>query len=689
MISPAPVTSWHPAYIPAYLSNGVLGLRAGPIPLTIGLCTVNGLASIHPDEGVEGFARGPYPVGGDVIVNGWSLRELPARCQFVEQRYDFECGELLTRLRFAGRDANADIEVVTYCSRTQPTLAVQEVMVSVDRDCDLSLQARIDPTGVPGRLLARDMRIPGSGNPLLGGCLEWQPPGAMTTCGAALHSEFEGAGEVTREQAEQNDIEVLITTYSLRAEAGRRYLLRQLASLVPSSLNRQPHRQASRLATIGALLGFEELRRANRSSWAEVWKGRPVLVGAERRWQAITDAAFFYMQSSVHASSLFSTSMFGLAYWPNYHYYRGQVMWDVEAFVHPPLALTDPLASAAMLDFRFGRLRAAEDNAALHGLPGLQFPWAASPTRGDEQLRTDVTVVNVEEHIGMAVARAFALQAQITGDGQFLHERAWPVLDGVATWILARAQLTERGLEIRHTLGIAEGREAPIDNSAYVNMAAARVLTEAAGLAEVLGESGRAARFRQGAARMFIPVDGRLGIVLNHDRFTPEEGGVVGATPEALAGIFPFGYQLPPDLEARTIRFYLDRVEPYIGLPMMSAPLGVFAAWIGDRDRAARLFEEGYAAYVNEPFCDPNEFSRARYPDKPVVGPFSANLGGYLQSLLFGLTGMRVDGGPPDGWFRRPAAMPSLWEGVEVERVWVRQKELGLVSRHGAQSAWR
>jgi protein-glucosylgalactosylhydroxylysine glucosidase len=688
VISPEPVTAWRPDYIPAYLSNGVIGLRAGPIPMVEGLSIVNGLAAIHPDESVEGFARGPYPIGGDIRVGPYALRDLQPKCELLEQRYDFSCGELHTRLRYAAPDATVGIEVLTYCSRTLPALVVQEVTATPDRACDLALSAMVDPTGVPGRRLLRETRIPGSGNPLVDGCLWWETPGAFTSCGAAYHTRFDGGPRADRQLEEHDELAPLRTSYGVRAEAGRPYRLRQLTSLVPSQLHTQPHREATRLAVIGALLGFDELRRANQAAWAEIWKGRPVLVGADRRWQAMTDAAFYYLHASAHSSSLFSTSMFGLAYWPNYHYYRGQVMWDIEAFGHPPLALTDPMAGAAVLDFRTRNLDKAEDHAALHGMVGLQFPWAAGPLHGEEALRTDTTVVNVEEHVNMAVARAFALQAHLSGDPEFARERAWPVLRGVARWIISRAKDTPRGLEIVQTLGFAETRQAPIDNSAFVNMAAAVALREAAELADRLGvNAALAAELRRAAARVFVPFDDTLGIVLNHDRFTPAERGVAGATPEALGGIFPFGYRLDTALEERTIRFYLDRVDPYVGMPMMSAPLGVFAAWIGDRDRSAALFEEGYAAFVNEPFADPHEFSRRRHPDKPVVGPFYANLGGYLQALLYGLTGMHPDAGPPEAWFRRPVAMPSLWEGLEVDRVWVRGRPVSLSARHGDATA--
>ena len=49
-------------------------------------------------------------------------------------------------------------------------------------------------------------------------------------------------------------------------------------------------------------------------------------------------------------------------------------MWDIEAFVIPPLLLLQPVAAKAMLDYRFRCLEAAFNNAKLWGRTGLQFP---------------------------------------------------------------------------------------------------------------------------------------------------------------------------------------------------------------------------------------------------------------------------------------------------------------------------
>jgi hypothetical protein len=683
-ISPPPVTDYKPEYIPAYLSNGLIGIRVGRIPLIQGLSIVNGLAALHPADEVEGFSRAPYPVAGDISINGTKLSEHPERGRFIEQRYDFSCGELRSRFSYEVEGVRADGEHVVFCSRTQPTLVIHELRVSVNADCDLSITIAVDQTDVPGRYLKRETDTPGAEKPAVDGSLLWECFGGLTTCGAAYVTRFEGGQDVKKEREEHDKTAPLRTSYSVKARSGSTHVVRTMVSLVPSQSHSEPHREALRLAAVGSNLGFDRLRAENRVAWNELWCGRVQLVGAGRRWQAYADAAYYYLHASAHSSSLFSTSMFGLAYWPNYHYYRGQVMWDIESFAFPPMLLTDPRAADSLLYYRTARLDAARRNAALNGYRGLQFPWASGPLHGEEMIRVSAPLITLEQHVGLSVALAFAQYAHATGDDDFLRERAWPVLEGVAQWISSRVELTPRGYEIKRIIGIAEQREEPIDNAGYVNMAAKRVLYEAAAAARRLGRMD-AERWETIAEGLFVPWAN--GVLLNHDRFTPEEGGVTGATPEALAALFPIGYRADPETERATIEFYLGRVDEFIGYPMLSALLGVYAAWIGDRKRSLSLFERGYADFILEPFTETDEFSRKKFPEKPRVGPFQANLGGFLSACLYGLPGIRIGPEEPGDWARRPVTLPSGWDSIEVERLWIRDRPASLRAIQGAERA--
>ena len=681
--SPPALTVDDPRHLPAYLSNGLVGLRVGRIPPLEGLAIVGGLAAVHPSDEVEGFARGPYPIGGDIEVDGVRMSEARGRARFVEQRYDFSCGELTTRFAYCVDAARVDVETLTFCSRSLPTLVAHEARLSVDRPCRLTVRAKLDPTGIEGRWLRREASGTSTRSGVDGAML-WETHGALATCGAAYATQFEGDARPDRMVEDRNDVAPLMTSYAFDAVPGSRYVLRQLTSLIASPFHSEPHRQATRMVTVALQRGFAALREENRVEWEELWRGRVRLAGADARWQGLADAAYYYLHASAHHSAQFSTSMFGLAYWPNYHYYRGQVMWDIEAFGFPPLLLTAPRVAEALLRYRRDHLTAAMHNAAMNGYRGLQFPWASGPRHGDEAIRTDAPIVLFEQHVGLSVALAFARYVHATGDEDYLRENAWPVLEGVAEWIESRAARTPRGFEIKRTIGIAEQREQAVDNAAYVNMAAAVALAEAADAARRLGRPDTE-RWREMSTRMFVPRKG--DVIQIHDRYEPDAEGIAGDTPEPLAGLFPIGYRASPEVERATIEFYLPRAERFVGRPMLSATLGVHAARIGDRARSARLFESGYAEFANEPFRETDEFSRTRFPERPRVGPFIANLGGFLTSCLYGLTGIELGPGDPRTWPRRPVVMPECWDGIEVERVWVRGRAMGLRARHGADRA--
>lgn len=677
-ISPPPVRRWRPEFLPAYVGNGLVGLRVTRMPLRDGVAIVSGFAGVHPTDHVEAFARAPYPLSGDVLLGDVALSEQPERVTLTEQRYDFACGELTTKFVFDAGAFRAELAVVTFCNRTQPTIAAQEVSIQVDRACDVTLCAAVDPVGVPGRWDARD-REP---TKTVDGSMRWESHGGLSRCGMAYSTELLGATDARR-QTRGGEGQRLATNYSFRARSGRTYRLRQLTSLVPDALHQAPDRQAIRLVHLAAEIGFEELRAANRRAWESLWEARVRLVGAPRRWQALADAAFFYLHSSAHASSPSSTSMFGLSYWPDYHYYRGHVMWDIEAFALPPLLLTDPDAARSLLDFRADRLPAACANADLAGYLGAQFPWESDMRFGEEAAPGEGAASGREHHVSLDVAHAFAQFVHATGDLEYARTRAWPVVKGVATWIESRVVETRRGYEIQRVTGVAE-KEKPENNSAFVNLGAITVLREALALAELVDGTPRT-HWDEIARKLVVPLDRKSGIIRNYDghRATDEKG----ETPEAAAALLLFAYPTTARVEQATYRRALELSSGYVGSPMLSALLGVFAARVGERDRALELFERGYAEFALEPFSATDEYNPNVFPDQERAGPFAANLGGFLSALLYGLTGITLGPGDPVSWCERQPSLPAGWRGIESERIWARGAPARLTAYHGDNHA--
>jgi hypothetical protein len=220
------------------------------------------------------------------------------------------------------------------------------------------------------------------------------------------------------------------------------------------------------------------------------------------------------------------------------------------------------------------------------------------------------------------VARAFAFYADVSGEAEFLREKAWPVLSGVAEWITTRAAKTRRGYEVRASMGIAE-RKQTVKNAAFTNMASVVVLRDAIAAARRLGREADPTWARIADA-MVVPRRGKA--VVSHDGYRRDEEK--GATPDPLMGLWPFGFPLDESEEQATLKFYLDQADDYIGSPMLSALYGAWAARTGNRRLALKLLDEGYAEFISGRFLQTLEYRRDKFPEQPIAGPFFCQHGG-------------------------------------------------------------
>lgn len=96
--------------LPAYLSNGVVGLRVRENPLTSGMSLVCGFTGEHAIRRVEAAAVAPYPLAADLRLNGVWLSDAPHQATIGVQAYDFSCAELSSELKFDVGDTRARLD---------------------------------------------------------------------------------------------------------------------------------------------------------------------------------------------------------------------------------------------------------------------------------------------------------------------------------------------------------------------------------------------------------------------------------------------------------------------------------------------------------------------------------------------------------------------------------------------------
>src|SRR3981081_1980375 len=147
-ISPPPVAGGAGNELPAYMSNGVIGLKVRDNPLTAGMALLSGFSGEHPERKIEAAGFAPYPIAGDICLDGVWMSDSPQHVRIVDQAYDFSTAELTTRLHFKVRARQAEITIMAFCSREQPTVVCQEIAIEANSACDLRVRAKIDLSGI-------------------------------------------------------------------------------------------------------------------------------------------------------------------------------------------------------------------------------------------------------------------------------------------------------------------------------------------------------------------------------------------------------------------------------------------------------------------------------------------------------------------------------------------------------------
>jgi hypothetical protein len=67
--------------LPAYVSNGLIGLRVRELPLTSGMTLVSGYSGEHYERQIEAAAVAPYPIAGDIAIDGVWLSDVPHQAE--------------------------------------------------------------------------------------------------------------------------------------------------------------------------------------------------------------------------------------------------------------------------------------------------------------------------------------------------------------------------------------------------------------------------------------------------------------------------------------------------------------------------------------------------------------------------------------------------------------------------------
>jgi trehalose/maltose hydrolase-like predicted phosphorylase len=697
-----------PAYFPGLLGNGYIATLTTPRGTEAAQTYLVGLmdysaGDISRPALIPGWTEIDFAPGATGSKHEWvdEAALTPARFSGYRQTLDMRAATLTTRYSYIDQGRQIAVRVASFVSESSPHLAVVRLSLTPDYDgwlrlsFPLTLWERHTPRFPLGRLSG-----PEQDEALAARGLSLKPHPPATPDRAVLW--YPGYTEV-RESG--GDAPTLSLWLSGRAENGLPMAMAAAIALPAAarsakvSVSHDPHRLAldvtvrvakgqaydftkyvalSRagwggdaaqdlsLARQARGRGFDALSSAQRSAWRALWQADIVIEG-DPRAQQVAHSELYYLLASSTPDTAWATGPCGLTLC-----YAGHVFWDSDTWMFPALLLLHPRRAQSILAFRERTLEAARDRARRHGYAGAMFPWESDPQNGADQTPYSAHVLAESEiHVNSEVAIAQWQYYLATLDRDWLRTHGWPVIRDVARFWASRVTYDpdRKRYDILHVTSVAESNP-DIPDDTFTNLGAAKALEIATAAARVIDERpdpewGRIAR------GLYIPMapNGQY-----HLAFAPSvttHGKDFGGGPVALLFLPALDFEMPAGLRRND---YAHSIQPdpasSVGQVSMGILPRVSAADEVDRGAAAaawaRLFETGGTLKPPYNVCTETATNE--------VGPFLTGSGSYLQSLIYGLTGLRIrEAGLVDAY---PPALPAGWRSLALRNVMFRGRRM-------------
>jgi trehalose/maltose hydrolase-like predicted phosphorylase len=693
-------------YFPGLLGNGYFampttrrGTEATPVHLV-------GFMDRDPDDvsrpaEIPAWTTIDYSTGPTITGQSW-LNKAPlntSRFQDYRQTLDMHDATLTTSYRYREGDKLTQIEVQTLISEAAPHLAATRLRLTPDFDGDVFVSFALNPWAphTPrfplAQMTGEQMERALAANHL---SLEAEPPARADRAAiwysgetrvesaavdqAALTLSLSGRARDGLAMAEAVAIELpeglapeqvtaeqstdrLAFQLRLRVERGRTYVFTKYAALSRAGWGGDS-RENLRLAEAARSAGFEALLQAHVSAWHALWNSDIVIEG-DAAAQRLVHSELYYLLASTTAQTDWSLGACSLTTG-----YLGHVFWDADSWIFPALVLLHPERARSMLSFRTKTLPAAEARAQAHGFEGAMFPWESDPENGSEQTPHFAYVLGDREiHVNADVAMAQWLYYLAGGDREWLASEGWPVIEGVAKFWTSRVTYvgSAHRYEILHVTSVDESYS-DVPNDTFTNLGAVRALRIATAAARALGKRPDP-RWESVAAGLYIPMtpDGS-----SHIEFDPSvERMGSGWRGGSLSLIFLPSFDVPMSDALRRADFNVA-IEPMnraevgsgsMGLP----PRSIAAASVGDAQTMTEALRANFTGgTLKAPFNVRTETAGNN------TGYFLTGSGGFLQSLIFGYTGLRIR---TEGLVQAyPPILPDGWRSMTLRDLVVRGK---------------
>jgi trehalose/maltose hydrolase-like predicted phosphorylase len=699
-----------PSYFPGYLANGYVSALTTPRGVDDSLGYMVALmdrsagdiarpAAIPAWTGID-YSAGVSPTGGRAWLNRAEL--VPARFQDYAQTLNLREATLETRYRYLDGARATAVAVTTFISQASPHLALTRMTIIPAFDGVVELAFTLD-TWAPHqpRFPLASLSGPAFEEALAANNLTIAPIPPATPAAAPVwyHGDVETLardgdpsaltlwldGQAAAGSAVAEAIAIglpegvnplsarfsrtayrMTLTLSVQVEAGRTYAFTKYAALSRAGWGGDARADVA-LAQAARDTGFEALLAAHRAAWRGLWVS-DILIDGDPAAQRAIHSELYHLLASSTADTAWPLAACGLT--PGYF---GHAFWDGDTWIFPALLLLQPDRARSLATFRERTLPAAQDRARGYGYQGAMYPWESDAENGTEQIPHFAGVLSDHEiHVDADVAIAQWQYYLASGDVDWLRQRGWPVIRAVADFWTSRA--TPRpggdGYDIAHVTSVSENHSDVLDDT-FTDASARKALRIAIRAAALVGEAPDP-RWARVAAGLVLPLAAEGDHHLDFDASTPlDPGEATGMTLPMLA-LPSLDLAMSPSLR-RGDDLYAKPFGPRDDPNSMGlGPSAITAATLGDAEGAYMRFQRNLTGGTLKP-----PFNVRTETPGNNAGYFMTASGGFLQTLLYGFSGLRLEeAGLVQAY---PPLLPANWRSLTLKAIAVRGQRYDIV----------
>ena len=698
------------SYFPSYLANGYFSTMTSPRGTEPARAYMVAFMDydrrdISRPAAIPGWSEVDYNPGG-----GWINATRLDRKIFADyaQTLDMYDGTLTTRYRFDYANKSTDVKVTTFVSQADNHLAATRFSItphfdgSVELSFPIRLWSEYQPRLPIGSMTGDEMiaAVIASGQsldnkpiPTPDRAAVWYPgyTQVLSSNGdtKTLTLWLNGRAKEGLSMAEAAAIELpkTLDIQSVKLQKTSNLLSLHVTAKVKqgNTYTFTKYLAASRqdwggdaqadvaLATQARATGFDSLLARHQAAWHELWKSDIVVDGDPAVQKAVHSDLYYLLSNSTVGTAW---PMGACALTPNY---AGHAFWDSDSWVFPALLLLHPERAKPIVMFRHRTMQPARERAIQYGAKGTMYPWESDPQTGVDNTPHFAYGVYREIHVNADIAIAQWQYYLASGDDAWLKQYGWPVIREIAQFWASRVTYNKAAdrYEIMHVTSPDEAYD-DVPNDSFTNAAARKALQIAVKAAQKVGEPADP-QWSTIAGKMYIPFLDKEQRHLDFDESVPHDK--ITWMGSSLAWLMYPNLDLPMSETVRRndFDFQLQELKVHGDDPneMMMVMLAVGASELGDAKSAGDWIERNLVGFLKPPFNVRTETVANN------AGYILATSAGFLQSMIYGLTGLRIDDKGLDAAYA--PTLPPNWKSLTLKRVGFQGKQYDITVERDTQ----